>query len=77
MMRPRFPVSRIGAVQIHPSLHLDLAREQQEDLDARAERDRVADALRPARPRFRFARRAVALIHSAVQSRRVRRRLAA
>jgi hypothetical protein len=61
------------SVLIHPSLHLDLAREHESALDARAEQHRLAHASRRARPRAQFAARVMAFVHSAVQFRRSRK----
>jgi hypothetical protein len=53
----------------HPTIHIEIARQRQEDALARAERDRLAHALRPsATLQLRFvARLAAVLTRSALR----------
>jgi hypothetical protein len=60
-MRRPHPPGTIEFMLIHPSIHLDVARERQRELIARAERQRLADASRPAAgPQLRSVARSVA-----------------
>jgi hypothetical protein len=65
MTRRPTRTSRIESVQIHPSLHLDLARERQQELTARAEQERLARTSRPdERRRLRLVARVAARARS-------------
>jgi hypothetical protein len=60
-MRRPHPPGTIEFMLIHPSIHLDVARERERKLIARAERQRLADASRPAAgPQLRSVARSVA-----------------